>query len=586
MVEKNLFRKDLYARISTTLTFIEPLAVLKGRLSGPLVVHQVGGMLPDGRYLKIWGAPEYLPGHEVIVFAIRRAAGEYQTAELLLGKFEVQEDVEGARFAVPDLQIDSRRGVTVLPVLATTRTRAMAVPAGRESLDSESAPRSLAPFLAQVRTGHFGGAGLARPKGALKAVVHESRAGKSALWANWSSGTNFRWSNNATAQWTTVNTANITGGGAAEALAALAAWTNDPNSNINYTLGPPSSTNTIDLNATSVCGTSGCLSGAGVIGCGGPGGGGTHTWRGDSYITISSGFVQLRSYCSANLYDSITTQAVIEHELGHTLGFGHSDQGTSPHSNCPGDEDAAIMRSVVQHRVSLGTDDQDAIRWTYGDGLSSCTATPPPPAPTGLTPSFGTTAGGTVVTVVGTGFQSGATVTFAGIAATGVAVSSGTALTATAPAHAAGTVDVVVRNSDAQSGTLPGSFTYSAGTGFFTVTPCRLFDTRNPTGPRGGPALVANADRAFVVAGLCGIPASARQISVNLTVTQGSAAGDVRVYATGGVTPSTSSVNFRAGQTRANNVLAAVGSGGSISLHSDQGIGGVHVIVDVNGYFQ
>jgi hypothetical protein len=74
------------------------------------------------------------------------------------------------------------------------------------------------------------------------------------------------------------------------------------------------------------------------------------------------------------------------HELGHTLGIGHSDQNVSVHDVCRGDEDAAQMRSVVQHRTTLGTDDQDAIRWLYGDGGNSCTGGSPL-AITSLTPS-------------------------------------------------------------------------------------------------------------------------------------------------------------------------------------------------------
>lgn len=88
--------------------------------------------------------------------------------------------------------------------------------------------------------------------------------------------------------------------------------------------------------------------------------------------------------------------------------------------------------------------------------------TPPNPAPTvtGISPSSGTTTGGTSVTITGTGFLSGATVTFNGAAATGVTVVSSTSITATTPAHAAGAVDVVVTNTDSKFGTLTGGFTY------------------------------------------------------------------------------------------------------------------------------
>ncbi len=349
-----------------TLTVIRPISVLKGQLTGSLVLHQLGGMLPDERFLKIWGQPEYVPGREVVVFALARREGEYQTAELLLGKYEVRQDEAGAKFAVPDLTIATRDGVSVVRASA----------AGGSEPDSESAPRPLAQFLENVRAGRLSAAVTARPSGALTAV-QRTTAKRTTFWANWNTGTFYRWSNGATALWTTQNTANITGGGAAEALAALAAWTTDINSNINYTMGSSSAPNIIDLNATSLCGQTGCLAGGGVIGCGGPTGiGGSHVWRGDTYLTISGGFVQLRAYCSPNLYGSITTQSVLEHELGHTLGFGHSDQVAAAQDACRGEENAAIMRSVAQNRTSLGTDDVDAIRWVYGDGLKSCQASP------------------------------------------------------------------------------------------------------------------------------------------------------------------------------------------------------------------
>ena len=69
-----------------------------------------------------------------------------------------------------------------------------------------------------------------------------------------------------------------------------------------------------------------------------------------------------------------------------------------------------------------------------------------------MTPTSGTTAGGTGITVTGTGFLAGATVTLGGTAASNVTVVNSTTITATTAAHAAGAVNVVVRNTDAQSG--------------------------------------------------------------------------------------------------------------------------------------
>ena len=68
-----------------------------------------------------------------------------------------------------------------------------------------------------------------------------------------------------------------------------------------------------------------------------------------------------------------------------------------------------------------------------------------------ISPTSGTTAGGTPVTITGTGFLAGATVSLGGTAATGVTVVSSTSITATTAAHAAGAVSVVVTNTDAKT---------------------------------------------------------------------------------------------------------------------------------------
>jgi subtilase family serine protease len=352
-----------------TVSVITPLEVLKGQVPTALVLHQLGGELPDGRFMKLWGRPEYEAGHEVLVFAIARPEGDYQTAEMLLGKFEIQQDEQGTLFAVPALAA-SAPGVTVI----RPQRKAPGIDVDRE--DAATAPeasRELSGFLEFLRRpGRGAFVSSASPSGELASVLHQKYA-KSTPRPEWDNiGGLWRWNNGASAAWTTDGQANVTGGGTTQAANATATWDAEPNSTINYTIGSDL-INPIHLDAlSSPCGWSTCMSGGGVIGCGGPGGGGSNSWRGESYATITNGEVWLRSYCTTNLFDLITTQAVLTHELGHTLGLGHSDQGTSPHDVCPGDEDLAQMRSFVQHFTTLGTDDSDAVRWLYGDGGNSC----------------------------------------------------------------------------------------------------------------------------------------------------------------------------------------------------------------------
>jgi hypothetical protein len=87
----------------------------------------------------------------------------------------------------------------------------------------------------------------------------------------------------------------------------------------------------------------------------------------------------------------------------------------------------------------------------------------PVPTVTVCSPSVGPTPGGTPVTISGTDFTSGSTVTIGGVAATSVVVLNSATLTCVTPAHAAGTVDVVVTNV-VGPGTGVGLFTYQAKT--------------------------------------------------------------------------------------------------------------------------
>lgn len=83
------------------------------------------------------------------------------------------------------------------------------------------------------------------------------------------------------------------------------------------------------------------------------------------------------------------------------------------------------------------------------------------PTISSLSVTSGTINGGTSVTITGTLFLSGPTVTFGNVAATSVVMASSTSVTCVTPAHNPGAVDVVLTNSDGQSVTLAASFTFS-----------------------------------------------------------------------------------------------------------------------------
>ena len=95
-------------------------------------------------------------------------------------------------------------------------------------------------------------------------------------------------------------------------------------------------------------------------------------------------------------------------------------------------------------------------------GVANGTVTSSLPAVTvtSITPPNGPVFGNTPVTVHGTGFLAGATLTLGGTAATNVVVVNSTTITAKTAAHAGGPVNVVVTNTNTASGTLTNGFTY------------------------------------------------------------------------------------------------------------------------------
>lgn len=120
------------------------------------------------------------------------------------------------------------------------------------------------------------------------------------------------------------------------------------------------------------------------------------------------------------------------------------------------------------------------------------------------------------------------------------------------------------------------------GGGFYTLTPCRVIDTRSQGGP-----LTPGTERTVTMVGACGIPATATSVSVNITAADPTSTGELTAYP--GFepipNPATSAISYRAGLTRANNAVLKLG-GGALAFYNNEPAGGtVHLIVDVNGYF-
>ncbi|WP_431679726.1 PKD domain-containing protein [Kitasatospora sp. KL5] len=118
-----------------------------------------------------------------------------------------------------------------------------------------------------------------------------------------------------------------------------------------------------------------------------------------------------------------------------------------------------------------------------------------------------------------------------------------------------------------------GHYNALYGDGFTATAPARLSDA----------PMAAGATSTLKVAGKAGVPADATAVVVNLTADKPTANGYLTAYPHGINRPTVSNLNFRAGQTIANQAIVPIGPDGSIDLYNFTG--NTRVIVDVFGYY-
>ncbi|MBC7540672.1 MAG: IPT/TIG domain-containing protein, partial [Bacteriovorax sp.] len=132
----------------------------------------------------------------------------------------------------------------------------------------------------------------------------------------------------------------------------------------------------------------------------------------------------------------------------------------------------------------------------FGTGLSAYTYRAAPTV-TGVAANAGALAGGSAVTITGTGFYTGTAVDFGGSACGSVTVVSATSITCTTAAHAAGAVTVTANNADTQTGNSPAAFTYQAAPTVTSVAPTSGFATGSTAVTITGSGFIAGATASF-----------------------------------------------------------------------------------------
>jgi hypothetical protein len=156
------------------------------------------------------------------------------------------------------------------------------------------------------------------------------------------------------------------------------------------------------------------------------------------------------------------------------------------------------------------------------------------------------------------------------------------------PAGTNGSIDVFAANETDLKIDINGYFSddpssTSQKLSFYPVTPCRVADTRTPNADLGGPILMPGPSRSFVPsASTCGIPATARAYSFNVTVVPQGPLSFLTLWPTGSIQPMTSTLSSFGGGIVSKGATVEAGTGGSIDVSTSME---THLILDINGYF-
>jgi hypothetical protein len=221
----------------------------------------------------------------------------------------------------------------------------------------------------------------------------------------------------------------------------------------------------------------------------------------------------------------------------------------------------------------------------------------PYPVVTSLSPAAGPVGGGQTVSVTGTGFTPGMTVTM-GTTHVAPAAITGSSFTFTTPAEAAGYEQLTVTTGGGSNALNAGAgYVYTALSKYVALTPFRILDTRAHTCVQCGAGRVTTgATRNVQITGVAGlrigadpVPATATAVVVNVTAVSSTTGGLLTIYPAGTGRPQASNLNFGPGAVTPNLVTVTLGQANptdpdrEISMYNP--IGAVHVVADVEGYF-
>lgn len=375
-----------------TVTRMSVEEVIKGATpKDALNVVEPGGEVGN-LFSYIAGAPRFEIGQRVLLFLMKTGPDRWSAADLVLGKFSFTTDEKGQRLLArdadeivgwdPDLSVHRERARDEVAFLRFVREQVTTHHAAEDYfVDTTPAPRTRSGKFTAVTNATF----------TATSYTMTISGNQGARWNVFPSGVTFF--ANASGE------PGAPGNGTTAVQAAISSWDNDPNSSINYVYGGTDSTHTQGLNAADGANTVlferdlssygvspfQCTANgySGTLGLGGiTSASGTHTLGSETFVTTKEGDVEMNrglANCTL-LFNNGDFNSAVTHEMGHTLGFRHSDQTRDSASACTNDpslecSSQAIMKSFISQGLNaqLQPWDQHAAAAVY-PGSTNCTA--------------------------------------------------------------------------------------------------------------------------------------------------------------------------------------------------------------------
>jgi hypothetical protein len=383
-------------------------------------VHEPGGEL-DGRVMAVPGTPQFTPGERLLLFLTRTPRGTWAATDLVLGAFHLLSDRAGRHVAVREESDVIAWDANGQPHREPRRATELFLQFVRaEARGGKGDEDYFVPSEPLVRAPQRRVSATAVQALAFTATSYTSDAsgGRGARWTAFPGAVNvFSGAN---------GEPGAPGGGVTAVQIAIGSWDNDCASNVNYVYAGSDSTHTTGLAGPDGANTvlfernlsqygiapftcSG-NSYSGTLGIGGiTGTSGTNTLGSETFFTTTEGDVEMNqgiANCTL-LFNNGDWNSAVTHEIGHTLGFRHSDQTRANNPSVPCSSDpslecssSAIMKSFIPTGLNgaLQAWDVNAVRAVYpGGSCSTCT----PPAITSQPPSPTIPAGSSVTLGVG-----------------------------------------------------------------------------------------------------------------------------------------------------------------------------------------